>query len=125
MVIFLYNLDIFVWIQQGCLANTIFPADVIKRLWCYLKLCLQHFLDTSTSCRMGLFHFRISVVRGLFEFRFSGSVNNMYNFEKFLHYNKNIFSILKIYFPIICILAEETSQLNSVSEQKTFTYDNI
>ena len=38
MVIFLYNLDIFVWIQSGCLAKTVFFLDpsnsVIKRLWC-------------------------------------------------------------------------------------------
>ena len=38
MVIFLYNLDIFVWMQHGYLANTVFTLDlsnhVIKRLWC-------------------------------------------------------------------------------------------
>ena len=38
MVIFLYNLYIFVWIQHGCIANTIYALDpnnsVIKRLWC-------------------------------------------------------------------------------------------
>ena len=37
MVIFLCNLDMFVWKQHGCLANTIFRLDlsnrVIKRLW--------------------------------------------------------------------------------------------
>ena len=36
MVIFLYNLYIFIWIQQGYLANTIFALDpsnsVIKSL---------------------------------------------------------------------------------------------
>ena len=37
MVIFLYNLYIFVWIQHGCLANMVFAFDpsnsVKKRLW--------------------------------------------------------------------------------------------
>ena len=35
---FLYNLYIFVWIQNGCFANTVFALDpnnsVIKRQWC-------------------------------------------------------------------------------------------
>ena len=38
MVIFLYNLDIFVWIQHGYLANIVLTLDpsscVIKRLLC-------------------------------------------------------------------------------------------
>ena len=38
MVIFLYNLYMFVWIQHACLANTVFALDpsnsVVKRLWC-------------------------------------------------------------------------------------------
>ena len=38
MVIFQYNLYIFVWIQHGCLTSTIFAMDpnnsVIKRLRC-------------------------------------------------------------------------------------------
>ena len=38
MVIFQYNLYIFVWIQHGCLTNTVYAMDpnnsVIKRLWC-------------------------------------------------------------------------------------------
>ena len=38
MVIFLYNLDIFVWIQHGCLAKTVFALDpsnrIIESLWC-------------------------------------------------------------------------------------------
>ena len=38
MVIFLYKLYFFVWIQHGCLANTGLALDpsnsVIKRLWC-------------------------------------------------------------------------------------------
>ena len=45
MVIFQYNLDIFVWIKHGCLTNTVYVMDpnnsFIKRLWCttsYLDL---------------------------------------------------------------------------------------
>ena len=38
MVIFQYNLYIFVWIKHGCLTNTVYAKDpnssVIKRLWC-------------------------------------------------------------------------------------------
>ena len=38
MVIFQYNLYIFVWIEHGCLTNTVYAMDpntsVIKRLWC-------------------------------------------------------------------------------------------
>ena len=38
MVIFLYNLFIFVWTQHDCLANMVFTWDpsksVIKKLWC-------------------------------------------------------------------------------------------
>ena len=30
MVIFLYNLYIFVWIQNGCLGNPVFPWDVLS-----------------------------------------------------------------------------------------------
>ena len=41
MVIFLYNLDIFVWIQYNYLAYTVFTLDpsnhVIKQLWCIEK----------------------------------------------------------------------------------------
>ena len=41
MVIFLYNLYIFVWIQQGCFANTVFALDssniVIKEVMVKLK----------------------------------------------------------------------------------------
>ena len=40
MVIFLYNLDTFIWIQHGCLPNTVFTLDpsnhFIKRLCCNL-----------------------------------------------------------------------------------------
>ena len=42
MVIFQYNLYIFVWIQHGCLNNTVYAMDrnnsVIKKLWCTLDL---------------------------------------------------------------------------------------
>ena len=45
MVICQYNLDIFVWIKNSCLTNTVYVMDpnnsVIKRLWCttsYLDL---------------------------------------------------------------------------------------
>ena len=38
MVIFLYNLNTFIWIQHSCLANMIYAMDlissVIKRWWC-------------------------------------------------------------------------------------------
>ena len=38
MVIFQYNLYIFVWIEHGCLTNTVYVMDpnnsVIKRSWC-------------------------------------------------------------------------------------------
>ena len=64
MVIFLNNLDIFVWIQQGCLAYRVFTLDpcnhVIKRLWCILieakcsgnddATLIHHFLETS-ACK--------------------------------------------------------------------------
>ena len=40
MVIFQYNLYIFVWIQHGSITNTVYAMDpnnsVIKRLWCTL-----------------------------------------------------------------------------------------
>ena len=42
MVIFQYNLYIFVWIKHGCLTNTVNALDpnngVIKRLWCIFLL---------------------------------------------------------------------------------------
>ena len=43
MVIFLYNLYIFVWIyKHGCLTDNVYVLDpnnnVITRLWCVLKL---------------------------------------------------------------------------------------
>ena len=48
MVIFLYHLYIFVWIQHGCLANTVYALEysntVMKRLLCiclYLNLHKQ------------------------------------------------------------------------------------
>ena len=38
MVIFQYNIYIFVWILHGCLTNMVYAMDpnnsVIKRLWC-------------------------------------------------------------------------------------------
>ena len=38
MVIFQYNLYIFVWLEHGCLTSTVYALDpnnsVIKRLWC-------------------------------------------------------------------------------------------
>ena len=41
MVIFLYNLYIFVWIQYGCKTNIVYALDhnnsVIKRLWCIMQ----------------------------------------------------------------------------------------
>ena len=44
MVIFLYNLYIFVWLHDGCLANMVFTLDpsnnVTERLWCLLELHL-------------------------------------------------------------------------------------
>ena len=40
MVIFQYNLYIFIWIKHSCLTNTVYAMDpnnsVIKRLWCIL-----------------------------------------------------------------------------------------
>ena len=48
MVIFLYNLNIFVWIQHDCLANTVFTLDpsnsVTKRLWCICFLVIFLFI---------------------------------------------------------------------------------
>ena len=42
MVIFRYNLYIFVSIKHGCLTNTVFGVDpnnsVIKRLWCSIHV---------------------------------------------------------------------------------------
>ena len=41
MVIFQYNLYIFIWIQQGCLTNTVYAMDpnnsVIKRLCIFFR----------------------------------------------------------------------------------------
>ena len=49
MVIFQYNLYIFVWIYHGCLTNTVYAMDpdnrVIKRLWCIRQNCSRLFLD--------------------------------------------------------------------------------
>ena len=45
MVIFQYNLYIFVWILHGCLTNTVYAMDpnnsVIKRLWCSCPFCFD------------------------------------------------------------------------------------
>ena len=50
MVIFLYNLYIFVWIQHGCLANIVFVLDpsnsVIKRL-----LCRYYYILDGSLCK--------------------------------------------------------------------------
>ena len=46
MVIFLYNLYIFVWIEHDCLAYTVFALDlsncVIKKFWCNNIILLLH-----------------------------------------------------------------------------------
>ena len=46
----LYELDIFVWIQHGCLANTVFTLDpsnrLIKRLWCICICSLSAYVET-------------------------------------------------------------------------------
>ena len=55
MVIFLYNLYIFVWIQQDYLANKVFALDlssiVIKRLCIFLKTAIKTYVvDTHKKC---------------------------------------------------------------------------
>ena len=66
MVIFLYNLYIFIWIQYGCLAYTVFTLDpisrVLKGLWCTLKVltsmwicglmwsCIIHVYPEASCC---------------------------------------------------------------------------
>ena len=56
MVIFLYNLHIFAWIQHSCLANIVFALDtsnsVKERFWCictlqplYNTVCYNTVLD--------------------------------------------------------------------------------
>ena len=46
MVIFLYKLYIFVWIQHGCIPNTVYALDpknsVIKRLWCIMTKAILY-----------------------------------------------------------------------------------
>ena len=49
MVIFLYNLFMFVWIQLSCLANTVLAFDptnsFLDRLWCIAYLQTEHILN--------------------------------------------------------------------------------
>ena len=54
MVIFQYNLYIFVWIQHGCLTNRVYAMDpnnsVIKRLWC---TCIVNLLSAELAQGVG------------------------------------------------------------------------
>ena len=55
MVIFLCNLYIFVWIQQGCLDNIVSALDpsnsVIQRLWCtYILFYVDKYCHLFGDC---------------------------------------------------------------------------
>ena len=51
MVVYLYNLYIFVWIQTGCLDDKVFTLEpssrVKKRLWCLEKIDLSLYQEIS------------------------------------------------------------------------------